>query len=331
MPPLINENLIIQGNGVDGIAAFHKKSGHEVWSLKLKNGVEGGAALDGDHLFFGSNDGSFYCLESFSGRVIWKIALQSESLTQPIVNDQTVYHVTANNTLYALDKNTGQILWVKANAAKSNMSLRGQTTPLYHQGVLYLGFSDGMFSAINAENGRELWSKRLGDDKKFTDVDASPRIYDNCLLVASYANALFCLDKNTGHTHWRHDRGGYQAATVYGDKVYYPTADGTLDILDLSSGKLLKQIVKIQGLSTEVVVANDKLIYGETSGAVIVRDLSTLEKEDQYWTGRGVFARPTFDNKGQALYVVSNQGNLYRLDLISKPSNPFRWSHNYEK
>ncbi|MEM7645406.1 MAG: PQQ-binding-like beta-propeller repeat protein, partial [Pseudomonadota bacterium] len=152
MAPLLTKDLVIQGNAIDGIKAFHRKTGNEVWSRQLFNGVEGGAAIDDEVLYFGSNNGQFYAVDVNSGKTLWKFMLNSESLTHPLVAGEAVYHVTGNNTLYAFNKKSGETLWVKTNAAKSNMTVRGQTAPVLENGILYLGFSDGSFSAINAIN-----------------------------------------------------------------------------------------------------------------------------------------------------------------------------------
>lgn len=214
MPPLVTENLVIQGNAVDGIKAFDRASGNEKWAKKFKNGVEGGAVIEGDKLFFGAGNGQFYCLNANTGETLWQFPLSSESLTQPLVRGSYVYHITGNNTLYAFEADTGRSLWVKTRAVKSLMTVRGQTAPMYHNGVLFIGYSDGDFVALNAENGRQLWSKTIGDDKKFNDVDASARVSDHCVLVASFANALYCLDKKSGSIVWRHDTGGFNPALI---------------------------------------------------------------------------------------------------------------------
>jgi outer membrane protein assembly factor BamB len=326
MPPLLTQELVIQGNGVDGIKAFHRRSGHEAWHLKLFNGVEGGAIVSGNKLYFGSNDGQFYCLDVNSGAVLWTFPLNSESLTAPLVVGNQVYHVTGNNTLYALNKDTGETIWVKSNSAKSNMTVRGQTAPVHDQGVLYLGFSDGTFAAFNALNGRELWSKRIGDDKKFNDVDSTAVLSDSCLLVSSYANALYCLNKNTGAIKWRHDVGGYFSVLVSKQTLYYPTVEGEIHILDLDSGKLLKKIVDVQGLSTELIDTGDAILYGETGGEVILRRKTDLTVLSRFAPGLGVYARPSFDHKNNQVYFVSNDANLYRLDIREKLENPFLWS-----
>lgn len=326
MAPILTQSMVIQGNAVDGIKAFNRKTGHEIWGLKFKNGVEGGAVLDGNKLYFGANNGQFYCVNVNSGAILWSFKLHSESLTRPLVQGAFVYHVTGNNTLYSFDKNTGQSLWVKTNAAKSNMTVRGQTAPIYEKGILYLGFSDGVFAAINAQNGRELWSKRIGDDKKFNDVDARAVISTSCILVASYANSLYCLNKNSGGIRWRHDVGGYNAVYLDTDKVYYPTVNNEIHLLDEASGKLIKKVVKIKGLSTEITGLGSYIVYGESEGRLIVRHKNSLDKVLEFSPGLGIFARPTVDEKTRQIYFVSNDANLYRLDLKKRKENPFLWA-----
>lgn len=325
MPPILTKDLVIQGNAIDGIVAYKRNSGHQIWSLEFKNGVEGGAAADGDRLYFGANNGQFYCVDINTGKILWTFALNSESLTYPLVDGPTVYHVAGNNTLYAFDKLTGKTLWIKSNAAKSNMAVRGQTAPVIESGVLYLGFSDGNFSAFTAENGRELWTKRLGDDKRFNDVDATAVLSGQCLLVASFANALYCLDKSSGAIRWRHDFGGYQAVYVEDGIIYYATSGSEIHLLELDSGKLLRKIVNIKGLATEITGLGDHIVYGESNGSLVVRNKKTFEKVSDFNSGRGIFSRPSVDKESGQIYFVSNEANIYRVDLINKPEIQFEW------
>ena len=326
MPPILTSDLVIQGNAVDGIKAFDRETGHAKWQLAFKNGVEGGAVTDGNKLFFGANNGQFYSVNAATGDILWTYPLNSESLTQPLVEGNIVFHITGNNTVYAFNKDSGQCLWIKTNSIKSTMTLRGQTAPVYDKGIVYIGFSDGNFAAFNSQNGRELWSKRLGDDKKFTDVDATAYITDRCVLVASYANSLYCLDKQSGDILWRHDVGAFNAAIVDDGKIYYPTAAGEIHILDASSGKQLKKIVDIKGLSTELLVMGEWLVYGESNGSVVLRDKNSLEIKDRFNPGRGIFATPTVDPKKKEIYFISNEANIFKLKVAYKDlTNTFPW------
>ncbi len=329
MAPLVTESLVIQGNGTDGIKAFYRESGHRVWSLPLTNGVEGGATLDANRLYFGANNGQFYCVDVNSGAILWEFKLNSESLAAPLVQGQFVYHVAGSNTLYAFNKITGESVWVKTNAAKSNMTVRGQTAPVYEQGVLYLGFSDGTFVAINAQNGRELWSKRIGDDKKFNDVDATAVVTPTCILVSSFANALFCLDKNSGGIKWRHDFGGYNSVLVTDNQIYYPTLNSEIHLLDAESGKLIRKVVNIDGLATQPIEVGPYIAYGESEGKLVLRAKGSLKEVASFAPGLGIFARPSVDASLTQIFFVSGDANLYRFDLKDKPDNAFLWSGNY--
>ncbi len=325
MSPILSENLVLVGNSVDGLKAFRRDSGAEVWNFQVKNGLEG-LTLDKDKIYFGAGDGFFYCLNLSSGQVEWKKNLNSESLTRPLVVGPYVYHVAGNSTLYVFNKDNGEAVWVKTNAAKANMTVRGQTTPVLENGILYVGWSDGTFTALNAQNGREIWSKRIGDDKKFNDVDATPVLTANCILVSSFANALFCLDKTNGSIRWRHDFGGYQSVFVSEDKVYYSTLNGEIHILDSASGKLLKKITNIRGMASQLQSVGPYLVYGESQGALVVRNRDNLKKVFQFNPGRGVFAAPTLDTRLNQIYISSRERILYRFDIRNSASNPFPWS-----
>jgi outer membrane protein assembly factor BamB len=328
MSPWLTDSLVLTANSVNGVKAFRRDSGAEVWSFFVSNGVEG-LSVDGERVFFGGGDGNFYCLDLFSGKEIWKVDIHSESLTRPTIDAGRVYHVAGNNTLHVFDKETGETLWAKTHSAKSTMTVRGQTAPLVDTGIIFVGYSDGNMSALNSQNGRELWSKRIGDDKKFNDVDSTPVIAGSCLLVSSFANALYCMDRSNGQIKWRHDFGGFHSVYVRGDKIYYPTLNSEIHILDLNSGKLLKKIVKIKGLPSQVSGLRSMIVYGESNGGLIVRDQESLQILFSFQPGRGVFTGPSVDEKRGEIYFASREGNIYRFDLSQRPSNPLTWSQQW--
>lgn len=326
MSPVLTDKVVIQGNPVDGIKAFDRMSGQEKWALTFKNGVEGGATISGDKVYFGANNGQFYCVNVKDGSIAWSHPLHSESLTAPLVQGGYVFHLTGNNTLHALDSKTGRSLWVKTKPVKAVMTIRTQTSPTFSNGNIYVGFSDGHFSAFNAESGREIWSKRIGDDKKFNDVDATAVVTDKCILVSSFANALYCLDKKTGSTLWRHDQGGFNSVFVHEGKIYYPTGAGEIHILDAPSGKLLKRILIKKGLATEVIAFKDWLIYGESNGPLVLRNKNTLVTEARFFPGRGLFARPTLDREKGEVFIQSNDANLFKLKVSVNKTKDFPWA-----
>jgi outer membrane protein assembly factor BamB len=112
-------------------------------------------------------------------------------------------------------------------------------------------------------------------------------------------------------------------------KIYFPTLNEEIHVLDAASGKLLRKVADVKGLATELVVAGDLLVYGETEGQLVLREKSNLRIVDRFAPGLGIFARPTVNDTGEQIYLMSNDANLYRLDLKRKPENSFLWSSQH--
>ena len=258
--------------------------------------------------------------------MLWRHNLQSQSLAKPLIQGSSVYHVSGRNTLYAFHKDSGRSLWVKTHAPRSPMTVRGQSSPVYEKGLLYLGFSDGGFSAINAQTGREVWSKTLGDDKRFNDVDGEVVITPSCLLISSYANSLYCLDKKSGAIRWRYDKGGLSEVTLSEGKILYPTVAHGIHILEESSGKPIGQPLAVKGMATKIQKLDPYILYGESKGALVVRHKKSLAKVAEFAPGMGIDAPPQVEPKTKQIYIMSNDANLYRLDLTSKTAQSFLWS-----
>ena len=53
------------------------------------------------------------------------------------------------------------------------------------------------------------------------------------------------------------------------------------------------------------------------------------EKLIIFYSGHGLFANPTVDGKRQEIYFISNDANLFRLDMGENRENPFIWSYNF--
>ena len=64
---------------------------------KIKGGVEGGAAVYNDLVYFGAGDGYFYALDIETGAPKWKFPIRFEGLAAPTAHDGTVFVLAGNN------------------------------------------------------------------------------------------------------------------------------------------------------------------------------------------------------------------------------------------
>ncbi len=338
MTPVFYENgplqLVIQGNALDGIVAYNRGTGSEVWRLDLENGVEGGAALAGDRLYFGSSDGSFYAVSARNGRVLWSTNFRAETLAPPSVENGVVYAQSGADVLYALDAETGRQIWRYNRQVTDSLSIRATTQPVVVGDLVLAGFSDGFLVALKKRDGNLVWERKLGRSQRFHDVDSTPVVDGKNVYVASFDAALYSLNVATGEINWTVNEGAYVPVTLgegrFSDRLYYATANGKILILDKVSGKQIGEIQVRKGIATQPVLYRNYLIYGESEGALTVADAESGRALARFYPGEGVVARPAIWGATGDAFFISKGANLHALRLSYKrATDNFPWRKGF--
>lgn len=314
MTPLLAGDLVIQGNGLDGIVAYSKESGQEKWRLPIANGVEPGATAIRDRLFVGASDGNFYSIEASTGKVQWTFATRSENLSTPLLEEGVVYFLAGNNVFYALDAANGKQLWLYSRQDTSQFSIRGGSQAAYNNGRLFVGFSDGSLVALDAKSGTSLWEVQLNRNKRFRDIDATPVIDGNQIYIAGYDDKLYCVSMDKGEILWRIDGGGYSAVTLTGDKIIYPTTSGEVWALKKSNGDKVWSYKINEGIATQVKVFNGSLVFGESQGKLRFLEPGTGKELGAMEPGRGILSTPQVDELKNRVYFISGEANLFAVN-----------------
>ncbi|WP_413561552.1 PQQ-binding-like beta-propeller repeat protein [Bdellovibrio sp. HCB209] len=321
MTPLLAGELVIQGNGMDGISAYGREDGQLKWSLPIKNGVEPSATLIRDRLFVGASDGNFYSIEASTGRVQWTFPTKSENLSEPLLDEGIVYFLAGNNVLYALDAATGRQVWLYSRQDTSVFSIRGGSKPAIRNGNLYIGFSDGSLVAFNAKSGAITWELQLNRNKRFRDIDASPILDGDQIYIAGYDDKLYAVSATKGEVMWRVDQGGYSSVLVGPDRIYYPTTGGEVLALNKANGQKVWSFKVQDGIATQVKLFKGILTFGESQGRLQFLDASTGQVLGNMEPGRGILSSPQVDEKSNRVYFISGEANLYAVDAQWVRSN----------
>ena len=319
MSPILIDHWIIQGNSIDGLGAYERKTGKKIWKIELKGGVESGIYKDKDHIFFGARDGFFYCVRLKDTRIRWKFQLQSEGLGTPTVDEGVVYFMTGSDLVYALNAKTGKKVWsYKHNSSSSFFSVRGVNRPMIYKENIYIGFKNGDFVALDKKTGRFNWSTKLSSNKPLKDVDAEPVIEGSRIYVSSYNSSLYSLDIKTGRKIWTVNHGGHTGVTLSKNIIYYSTSDKKILALEKGSGKTIWTYTLEKGVATQPLLYRGLLIFGESKGSLQVIDSSTGRFLTKFNPGMGLMARPQIDLNTGELYFISNDANLFALRLFWK-------------
>ena len=318
MRPELSKKLVFVGNAIDNISAYDRFNGDEIWRFDVKSGVEGGASLVGDKLYFGASNGQFYALQAGTGRLIGSFPLRAESLSPPNVQDGRIYHLSGDGRLYAIEAKSGSKLWVYSKRSSSNLSIRASSRPLIFNNRVYVGFADGSISCLNAQTGGLIWEKNLGRGEKFNDVDSSPVIHKGKLFVSSFERGLFALDPNSGATLWTHEDGSSHSVLPVQNKLFYPTEDGRMIALDASSGKKLWDYKLSDGIATQAVHYKGLIIFGSSDGPITALNAASGRFVKKFETGFGVKAVPRINEKTGELFVLTTGANVFAFKLAFK-------------
>ncbi len=322
MSPVFYQNLVIQGNGVDGIVAYDRRSGSQVWRKNVAGGVEGGGVVSEDRLYFSANDGLFYCLIASTGEVVWSFLTRAEGFSAPLIEGGTVYFQSSARVLYALDKKTGKKRWVYARKDPSFFSIRGSSSPTIWGAQLFIGFSDGYLLALNKETGDVIWEKSLGSQNKFRDIDAKPLLEGGFVYVGGFDGSLYKLKASSGATVWKIHRGIYSPPVLSGELIYVVSNEGSVLSANKKTGKINWEVKTKGGLLTSPVLFKSFLLVGSSQRGLLLMDKTNGALRGSFSPGLGLVATPAL--KGGSVYLMSNGGNLFSLKLLHKKKSAGR-------
>ncbi|MBN8541707.1 MAG: PQQ-binding-like beta-propeller repeat protein [Deltaproteobacteria bacterium] len=330
MTPLVTKKTVIQGNAVDGLVNYDRKTGQEIWRIDLENGVEGGAELAADTLFFGAGDGLLRSVDAVSGKTNWSVPMRAELLSAPTLDRGILIAQTGADVLYGLEAESGKLLWTYNRQVTGNLSVRSSTRPVVYGDNVLAGFSDGYLVALRKRDGVVQWERKLGKGNRFRDVDSTPAINGKKAYVASYDGLLVALNLDSGEVIWQSDFGGYLPVTIgtgaYADRLYFSTIDGRVLEIEEATGKELRAIKLSTGIATQPLITKKLLIFGESEGAIRVIDLDSLKTVAHYSSGEGILSTPFLDTKKNELWFVSSTANLYALKLsYRRVAERFPW------
>src|SRR4030095_9607228 len=143
------------------------------WVFQTHGDVSSQPVVAQGVVYFGSWDGKEDAVEAKTGTKIWESAPGQSSRSAAAYADGTLYFGDIAGFLHALDARTGALKWKKRVDTHPNTV--ATSSPIYHQGRLYLGVSSheegamlrqpdyrcctfrGSVVAFDAAKGDDLW------------------------------------------------------------------------------------------------------------------------------------------------------------------------------
>jgi outer membrane protein assembly factor BamB len=243
----------------------------------------------------------------------------------PIVLGDTIYFASRDR-LYAIDRASGEMKWRYPSGTEPAASIR--STPVYSDGVLYVGANDGNLYAVDANTGSQIWIFRTtGSIRSHPVVIKSSASDPGLVIFGSDDDTLYAIHAKTGDVAWKNTdaRADIASALLYDDAsgfVYYVASDMQLHGVRASDGKQKwANRTPVSPLNVSPVIYEQRL-YMPAGNSVYAFRLNTGARTVTAFLGQGneieadISTTPiiTADPEGTSqglIYFGDRNGNFY--------------------
>jgi|GEM_PF-5656383 len=322
-----------------------------VWTYETGGAVRTTPVRLGGYVFFGSDDGTMYCLDEDDGSRVWAFPTGG-----PVRSDvenfivSYIYFGSDSGRVFCVDTWTGVARWSYdvGNPARPTPRYSGAarlyfadtaghvhcitagdgtgvwtaqvpagvgSDPCVDAERVFFGCDDGCVYALDADTGADVWSYATGGP-----VSAPPLMVEDQLIIGSADGFLYSLDPVDGSQNWRYDAGsavrGGACLMHVGDAVYVGTDDGLVVCVGLD-GTLWSEFDS----GAAVTGAPDgssgvyPVVFGNHDGR-----LFQVDDGVQDWrmdvSDSPIQASPA--NYGDMIFVGADDGVMYRLDVVEE-------------
>ena len=152
--PMFHNDLSLSGYTMDS----GPDTNNILWTYSTLAPIESSPAVVDGIVYIGSNDGTLYALDAYSGTEIWSYPTGYSIHSSPAVENNMVYFLSSDGYIYALDASTGTYIW-------SNMIGPGPwdwSSPAVHDDNVFIGGSSGVIYSFDALTGALNWATFVG-------------------------------------------------------------------------------------------------------------------------------------------------------------------------
>ena len=296
----------------DGVLRSVTIDGKVRWSVVTPAPFYAGALIRDGVVYSPGGDGVLRAIKADTGAILWTYDCGEELVTVPVLAEGKVLVASQSATLYAVEAADGKWVWQYRRTPPVGFILRGASTPVVRDGMVYLGFSDGHAAALDAKTGAAAWDRVLSTGTQFIDVSSTPG-FDSTgnLIVASYKDGLFSLDPKTGDTVWQSSASGLAYVLVRGS-VIFAAGEDRVGAYSAETGKSI-WLMSLPDRAGQQPAFASGLLLVPTGKALLFVDPVSGKVLRRFDPGKGVTATPGV--YGPDALVLSNLGFVYGLHV----------------
>lgn len=253
---------------------------------------------------------------------VWTFRIPDGAETTPAIADGKVYVGGLAGTFHALDLASGQSLWSHTVSEEPEI----KSSALVWDGTVYFGDEFGYLNALDANSGQEVWRFEAG-----AAITGSPNRLEagdvSCLVVGSYDNNIYCIDRKAGTAVWQQETEGYVHGTpaITDDgHVVSSGCDGYLRILS-PTGEVAKELQIGSYVAGSPAIDGDRVFVGNFDNEVLSVDMAKGEVAWRYSHPERDFPFYSSPAVHDELVVIGGRDKM--VHALGEATGEMKWTH----
>ncbi|HEY8083675.1 MAG TPA: PQQ-binding-like beta-propeller repeat protein [Solirubrobacterales bacterium] len=254
----------------------------------------------------------------------WSINTHGLIEFPPAVANGVAYVVNKYGNLRAVQLSDRKTLWRQIRDPKDRGKPTDVTSPVYHQGLVFIARLDGQLVALDAATGKQTWERNL-----HAHLESSPLAIGGTLYLGSDETNLIALRASDGATVWQFNAPGpIRASPSHHDgRVYVADYEGGMFCVDADNGKLLwrTNTTKVPpfgkgGFYSSPAIAFGRVYAARDDGTVFAFDQRNGKVEWSFPTNNFVYGSPAVakvPGTPPTVYIGSYNEHFYALNALS--------------
>lgn len=262
----------------NALNAHDRASGEHVWSYPMEKEAPESVAATDDAVYVTTEE-TVHAVERHDGTRRWRLELGT-AVDGIVPADGRIY--VATETWSESDTRVGAVTALRPDGTEEWTSAVGagvRTRPAVADGTVFVGDDDGVVTALGAADGRERWSKSLGETGPHSYPSVDDLAVTDCAAFANVDGDLVALSHD-GVVQWRAD-GEYTALSIDGASAYVGTGEGLLRVLSADDGAVEWETLLgergdgVGGIHEDPVVTDDAVFVANRSDHLHSSDAAT--------------------------------------------------------
>ena len=281
--------------------------------------IMSGVTVGYNSYIYSDNEGSLYVHNLNSGELKWKKELRDIVISKALITPKNLFVQTSSDVLYAFDLQSGEQVWSK-KAQAPLLSIRGTSSPIFFEGLIFANFSNGRLAAIRATDGIQLWEKPISVIKgsteleKLMDSDSPAIAFNDIVFAANYNGSLTRFNIRGGEKVFSVDLSTSKPFILYKDTIIAVNSDDEIIAFDAINGSESWKNSKYKFRRiTAPALYDDYIYFGDVEGYLHKVDPATGEIVGLQATNlKSVSQIEAFANK---LIVQDSAGSVSAFEL----------------